>query len=235
MVTLDVSTILLICTCFGLSSGLMWLVIAYRKLRGGQASLTLRCEEAVQRERTAEAKLDESNQIRQTLRVKLEAAIQEVERLKAELKTALEQSEVFEVRLEEAARRLTEIEASSKPGTLFQKAVAALVGLGVPGLVLLAVMATSGFAGAAAITSSLAVLGGPAGMIGGVAALIALGLASKAIAEYGYPKVAEAVVRGLVSKGESKESIRRKLDGIPRWIISQSARDKAIAAVESSK
>src|SRR5258708_35391917 len=45
-----------------------------------------------------------------------------------------------------------------------------------PRLVLLAVMANSGFAGAAAITSALATLGGPAGMLGGIAALIALGV-----------------------------------------------------------
>ncbi len=156
-------------------------------------------------------------------------------KLQAELKKTVDQCEVFKKQLEDATRKLSEIEASSQPGSLFQKAVAALVGLGVPGLVLLAVMATSGFAGAAAITSSLALLGGPAGMVGGVAALVALGLASKAIAEVGYPKVAEAVVRGLVSKGESQQSIRRKLDTIPRWIISQGARDKAIAAVEGVK
>ena len=156
-------------------------------------------------------------------------------KLRTELERTAQQCDVFKEQLEEVTRHLSEVEASSKPGSIFQKAVAALVGLGVPGLVLLAVMATSSFAGAAAITSSLALLGGPAGMIGGVAALVALGLASKAIAEFGYPKVAEAVVRGLVSKGESQESIRRKLDGIPRWIISQKARDKAIAAVEGVK
>jgi hypothetical protein len=138
----------------------------------------------------------------------------------------------LKLQLEEASRRLAELEASSRPGGLFQKAVSSLVALGVPGLVLLAVMATSGFAGAAAITSALATLGGPAGMIGGIAALIALGLASKALAEYGFPKLAEAVVSGLLSRGESRESIRKTIDSIPRWVISNKARRKAIEALE---
>jgi hypothetical protein len=70
-------------------------------------------------------------------------------------------------------------------------------------------MANSGFAGAAAITSALATLGGPAGMLGGIAALIALGLDSKTLAEYGFPKLAEAVVRGLIGKGESSVLSRK--------------------------
>jgi hypothetical protein len=135
--------------------------------------------------------------------------------------------------LEEATQKLADLEISASQGGLFQKAVAALVGLGVPGLVLLAVMATSGFAGAAAITSALATLGGPAGMLGGIAALIALGLASKALAEYGFPKLAEAVVRGLIAKGESRESMRRKLDSVPRWIFSEAARDKALSSLDA--
>ena len=47
------------------------------------------------------------------------------------------------------------------------KIVEKIVGLGVPGLILLVAINISGYAGAAAITSSLAILGGPAGMIGG--------------------------------------------------------------------
>lgn len=156
-------------------------------------------------------------------------------KLKAELKEKSARCEALEARLEDAILRLADLETVPESGRLFQKAVAGLVGLGVPGLVLLALLATSGFAGAAATTSSLALLGGPAGMLGGVTVLIALGLASKALTEFGYPKVAEAVVRGLVSKGESKESIRQKIGRIPRWLVSQSARDKAIAAVEGRK
>lgn len=136
-------------------------------------------------------------------------------------------------RLEEATRRLAEIETARKPTDLFQKAVAALVGMGIPGLVLLAVMATTGFAGAAAITTALAALGGPFGMLGGITLLIGMGLAAKALAEYGYPKVAQAVVRGLIERGESCDSIRRTLDSIPKWIISSQIRNKVLESLGS--
>jgi transposase InsO family protein len=58
-------------------------------------------------------------------------------------------------------------------------------------------------------------------MLGGIAALIALGLDSKTLAEYGFPKLAEAVVRGLIAKGESRESMRLKLDGTFRMTLNQ--------------
>jgi hypothetical protein len=143
----------------------------------------------------------------------------------------LRETETLRTQLEEATSKLAEFQAKENTGGLFQNAVSALVGLGVPGLVLLAVMATTGFAGAAAITTALAALGGPFGMLGGIAALIALGLASKALAEYGFRKLAQAVVRGLIAKGESKESIFLTLNSIPRWILPNEARSKAIASL----
>ncbi len=56
--------------------------------------------------------------------------------------------------------------------------------LGLPG-VLLAIAATTGFAGGAALTTALAVLGGPAGMIGGIAVLGIAGLVADAVAKVG--------------------------------------------------
>ncbi|MFM6039787.1 MAG: hypothetical protein ACKPBB_18935 [Sphaerospermopsis kisseleviana] len=47
------------------------------------------------------------------------------------------------------------------------KIVDKIAALGVPGLVLVVAMAFTGWAGAAAITTGLAVLGGPFGMLGG--------------------------------------------------------------------
>ena len=49
-----------------------------------------------------------------------------------------------------------------------------LAGIGVPALVFLIIMSTTGLAGAAAITATLALLG-PGGMIGGVITLIVIG------------------------------------------------------------
>ncbi|HEY9639401.1 MAG TPA: hypothetical protein V6C57_02900 [Coleofasciculaceae cyanobacterium] len=57
--------------------------------------------------------------------------------------------------------------------------------LGLPGVVLVIVMATTGLTGAAAITSALAMLGGPAGMLGGIAVLGLTGLISDALAKVG--------------------------------------------------
>ena len=89
---------------------------------------------------------------------------------------------------------------------------------------MLVAVATSGFAGAAALTTALAALGGPLGMLGGVGVLLLLVLVSRALASYGFPRMAQAVVRGLIARGESSESIRKKLDSIPKWAIAAELR-----------
>jgi hypothetical protein len=95
--------------CAALSSVLIWLSLVYRRLRKQRASLELQCEEAGRRQKYAEIKLDESNQLRQALRAKWQNATQENEKLSGQL--------------EQATRKLSEVETSSGPGTLFQKAV----------------------------------------------------------------------------------------------------------------
>ena len=57
------------------------------------------------------------------------------------------------------------------------EAVRKLAGVGLPGVILLIAMASTGLTGAAAITAALAMLG-PGGMIGGVVFLGIIGLAS---------------------------------------------------------
>ncbi|MBD2682672.1 MULTISPECIES: hypothetical protein [Nostoc] len=57
--------------------------------------------------------------------------------------------------------------------------------LGLPGVILVITMATTGFTGAAAITAALAALGGPAGMLGGIAVLGLTGLITDALAKVG--------------------------------------------------
>ena len=44
-----------------------------------------------------------------------------------------------------------------------------IAALGAPGIVFILAMSTTGLAGAAAVTSALALLGGPAGIYGGIA------------------------------------------------------------------
>lgn len=95
------------------------------------------------------------------------------------------------------------------------KVVQKLVALGIPGLVLLVVVATSGLAGGAALVAALAFLGGPFGMLGGIAVLGILALVSDAVAEHGMPKIFKAVVVDLEKKGHSKDEIREKIHGFP--------------------
>ena len=102
------------------------------------------------------------------------------------------------------------------------KLIAKLAALGVPGLVLLIAVSTSGYAGGAAIVAALASLG-PGGMIGGIATLGLIGLITLAIAEYGVDTLVCALIKKLISQGESKESILRK---IKRFPISRSLKRK---------
>lgn len=95
------------------------------------------------------------------------------------------------------------------------KVVEKLVALGVPGLVLLVVIATSGLAGGAAIVAGLALLGGPFGILGGIAMLGVMALVADAVASYGMEQIFRNVVAGLREKGMSRSQIRSELDGYP--------------------
>lgn len=94
------------------------------------------------------------------------------------------------------------------------KIVAKIAALGVPGLVLVIAIGATGLAGGAAITAALAALG-PGGMIGGIATLGVLGLISEGIAKYGMDAIFSAVVIELYKRGETKESILRKIQKYP--------------------
>lgn len=90
-----------------------------------------------------------------------------------------------------------------------------LVALGVPGLILMFVISSTGVAGGAAIVAALATLGGPLGMMGGIAVLGLLTLVADALARYGLDSMARAVVSGLKENGTSKSEIRRTVNSAP--------------------
>jgi len=94
----------------------------------------------------------------------------------------------------------------------FDKLIARIIALGIPGLVLVVAIFTSGFVGAAAIVAALAALGGPLGMVGGILALGLLVLIGQAITEYGFETVFCSVLRGLKERGNTKEQILKKID-----------------------
>jgi hypothetical protein len=101
-----------------------------------------------------------------------------------------------------------------------------VIALGVPGLVLVIVMGTTGYAGAVAITVALATLGGPFGMLGGIAVLGVLTLIANAIAQYGIDAVARGVIDGLRSKGLSNDQIWKQIDDVPGIILSRRIKNK---------
>ena len=83
-------------------------------------------------------------------------------------------------------------------------------GFGVPALILLVAIDATGLYGAAAITLALSSIG-PFGMLGGMATLLIAGLASEAIAKYGFDYTFERVLKKLYYDGETKESIIKKI------------------------
>jgi len=95
------------------------------------------------------------------------------------------------------------------------KLVDKIAALGVPGLILVVAMAFTGWAGAAAITTALAFLGGPLGMLGGIAVLGLLSLISKGLADYGFESIFKAVVEKLREDGKSHADIEREVDSYP--------------------
>lgn len=90
-----------------------------------------------------------------------------------------------------------------------------LAGLGVAGLVLVGLVATSSYAGAVAITTSLAFLGGPFGMIGGAVALTLIAAISSVIAKFGVEALAKAVIQKLKENGRSEASIIQEINNFP--------------------
>ncbi len=99
-----------------------------------------------------------------------------------------------------------------------------IAALGVPGLVLVVTMALTGYAGAAALTTALAALGGPFGMLGGIALLGLLALIAKALAEVGFEALFRAVLNRLRAKGLTIPQISEAVDGY--WFVSARLRDK---------
>ncbi len=89
-----------------------------------------------------------------------------------------------------------------------------IAALGVPGLVFTVAINLTGLAGAAALTAALAAVG-PGGMIGGVMTLCVLGVIADAITEYGFDAIARGVIKELYRRGESKETILRKIRKYP--------------------
>lgn len=108
------------------------------------------------------------------------------------------------------------------------KIIAKIAGFGVPGLVLLVAMGATGYAGAAAITTALAALG-PAGIIGGIAVLGVIGVISNGIVKYGFDKIFSGVMKELLKRGETKQSL---IDKVNKYPISKELKRKLEDQIE---
>lgn len=109
------------------------------------------------------------------------------------------------------------------------KVISKVVALGVPGLILIIAIGATGLSGAAAITTALAALG-PAGMLGGIAFLGVIGLLSQGITEFGIDVIFSSVVKELYRKGETKDSILKK---IAKYPVSKSLKLKLKEKIEN--
>lgn len=106
-----------------------------------------------------------------------------------------------------------------------------LAGIGVPAIVFLTVMSTTGLAGAAAITATLALLG-PGGMIGGIIFLITVSAGSSIIAKYGCSAIINATCKKIMKKENlSAEEMNKKIDKYP---ISKALKEKIKSKIKES-
>ena len=129
-----------------------------------------------------------------------------------------------EERLKDLDRRARNIDVFT-----VDKAAEIIAGLGIPGLVLVMLMAASPYFGAAAITSSLAALG-PFGMLGGIATLGILAFISKALAGFGFEEVFRAVLIKLKENGKTCQEIMEEIEGYP---ISRELRQRLRGFIEN--
>ncbi|UTC78175.1 hypothetical protein E4O04_09250 [Treponema sp. OMZ 799] len=106
-----------------------------------------------------------------------------------------------------------------------------LAGIGIPALIFIIVMSSTGLVGAAAVTATLALLG-PGGMIGGVITLIVIGAGSSVIAKYGYEAIISATCKKIMEKEHlSKDDMCARIDS---YYITKGLREKIKAKIRES-
>lgn len=108
------------------------------------------------------------------------------------------------------------------------KITAKIAALGTLGLILIVAIHATGLAGAAAVTAALAAIG-PGGMIGGIITLGFGVLVADAIAKYGFNAIFTGVVKELYKRGETKDTIRDKIE---KYYISEELKLKLKKTLE---
>ena len=104
----------------------------------------------------------------------------------------------------------------------------ALVGLGTGGVILLFVTSVVGVAGGAAIVASLCALGGPFGILGGIAGLGIISFIAWGLANYGLEAILMRWCEGMKEKGHSFTEIRSEIESVPSYVLSDGMKAKLI-------
>lgn len=92
-------------------------------------------------------------------------------------------------------------------------------GLGVGGIILAYVIATTGLTGVYALTAALSALGFGFGMVGGIVVLGIASMLSALIAKKGIDYIACEITKRVVANGTSKAAIIKKLNEFPWKVV----------------
>lgn len=112
----------------------------------------------------------------------------------------------------------------------FTRKVAAL---GTPGVVFIVAMSSTGLAGAAAVTSALALLGGPAGIYGGIAILPIIAVAADYLTKYGLEYLLALIYQKRIDeRGETVEVIVKEITDLR--FLPAGSKDKIINQIYQS-
>ena len=130
------------------------------------------------------------------------------------LKSSLQKLKEEIPSIQEVRDLIEAVRKQHKGAVPLDKGAEILAGLGVPGLVLVFVMAASPLLGAAAITAALAAIG-PFGMLGGIATLLVLAFIASHLAQYGFEQVFQAVLIKLKEDGKTEKDILQTINGYP--------------------
>lgn len=103
-----------------------------------------------------------------------------------------------------------------------------IAGFGGPAIILLVAMSATGLAGAAAFTAALASLG-PFGMLGGIGFLAFISFSADKIAEFGYEKITEQVIKEQLKTVSVDEMIKK----VKKYPITKGMKLKIIDYIEN--
>ena len=102
-----------------------------------------------------------------------------------------------------------------------------IAALGTPGIVFIIAMSSTGLAGAAAVTSALAILGGPAGIYGGIAILPIIAVAADYLTKYGLEFLLALIYQKRIEEqGATVETVVKEITNLK--FLPEVTKDKVI-------